>query len=191
MWLWNKQPQHFPNSAGRTAYGGHWPATQALQGRAAEAAYLAYLGALTAALQSLAPASAGDSLSPISNAGIGAGEIRAWRCWRYHDGALFSMTRNDKWIPGVPMTGDVGFGRRDGLGFGVHTWKSRAGAAHYAGLYPDHCLIVGQVDLWGEIVEHDTGYRAQYAAIVSLDAISGAQWMRYARLTRARKMLRI
>ena len=188
MWFRNLQRgQPGLHSGRRAAHGRDRPPDPPLQGGATEAAYRAYLGALTAALQSLEAADADKPFSSIQDAGIRAGEVRAWRCWRYEHGELFSMARENKWIPGVPMTGNVGFSRVDGIGFGVHAWKSRHDAERYARSYPDRCLVIGQVDLWGELVEHEKGYRARYAAIVSLDKISGPWLMRDARLRRVRK----
>ena len=39
----------------------------------------------------------------------------------------------------------------------------------YINLRPDALLVGGEVYLWGEVAEHEAGYRAEYAAIKSLD----------------------
>ena len=33
-------------------------------------------------------------------------------------------------------------------------------------------LVRGTIKMWGEVVEHDTGYRAEFAKIVSLDEVA-------------------
>jgi hypothetical protein len=36
--------------------------------------------------------------------------------------------------------------------------------------------IQGEVELWGKIIEHETGYRAQFARVVSLFMPKRAKW---------------
>lgn len=86
------------------------------------------------------------------------------------------------------MTGDV---RHE---YGVHAYKTPEQATEYANSYLDHPFsyiwlvwhrqmsgdkkpytppqefVVGSVLLWGEVVEHERGYRAEFAKIASLDA---------------------
>jgi hypothetical protein len=31
------------------------------------------------------------------------------------------------------------------------------------------CLLFGKVKIWGEVVEHEWGYRSQFAKVISLD----------------------
>lgn len=50
---------------------------------------------------------------------------------------------------------------------GVHAWKTLDGAKEYAGGIME--VVIGRVELWGEVVEHERGYRAEFAAIKSLD----------------------
>jgi len=49
---------------------------------------------------------------------------------------------------------------------GVYAFKERSGISSL-GMSSAH--VVGEVELWGEIVEHEIGYRAEYARIRSLD----------------------
>lgn len=32
-------------------------------------------------------------------------------------------------------------------------------------------LVCGRVKMWGEVIEHEEGYRAEYAKVIALDAI--------------------
>lgn len=108
----------------------------------------------------------------IENSGIRAGEITACRCWWHRDGRLFSVYMYDcEWLPNTPMVGDVF------IGHGVHGFKDRTDLFMYTTLalfsknvfskYNE--LVTGTVSMWGEMVEHERGYRAQYAKIISLD----------------------
>lgn len=107
----------------------------------------------------------------VEDDGIKAGEIIAMRCWWADGDLLRSIYRRDvEWLPDGPMYGDVT------AGFGVHAFKHVDDLLAYA--YESlsytcrECtpayLITGKVALWGEIVEHEKGYRAEYAKIISI-----------------------
>lgn len=103
---------------------------------------------------------------PVENAGIRAGEITAWRCWRLNKGFLQSAHVETVWAPGEVMEGTV----PDHGVEGVNAWKTKSGALTYG---VGVCDIIGSVLLWGEVVEHEKGYRAQYAKIASIDDVIG------------------
>lgn len=48
---------------------------------------------------------------------------------------------------------------------GIHAWRFKPWAYAYSG----GVRVLGRVKLWGQIVEHQDGYRAQYAKITWLD----------------------
>ena len=124
---------------------------------------------------------------PIPNAGIRTGEISATRCWRLIDDRLHSTYKTEYiWEPDSPMIGDV---RQE---YGVHAFKDITYVIEYAheithwdwmwGLdnaalefeaTPPPIIVIGTVNLWGEIVEHDRGYRAEFAKIKTLDSVVG------------------
>jgi hypothetical protein len=86
--------------------------------------------------------------------------------------ALVSAHRPDVWIPGIPMEGDVNvFVHNDAGGAGIYAFDTVERAvkeAHHQDLMG--CLrILGAVKLWGEVIEHEHGYRAQYGKPASLD----------------------
>jgi hypothetical protein len=113
----------------------------------------------------------------IPNEGVRVGEIIGWRVWRVsRSGFLHSGHKDNRWIPGEPMEGDV---RK----WGVYAVKE-------PGRYLNKCiedydpfrniwdkgpfdreiapycgLAVGRVRLYGTVVEHEHGYRAQYAMV--------------------------
>jgi hypothetical protein len=98
---------------------------------------------------------------------IRAGEIKAYRVWRSRptidrdSWILASVSMGTIWRPGVPMDGDVdGYHRA-----GVFAFKDLKSAQEWALAddfrYP--VTVVGEVDMWGLVMEHERGYRAQYA----------------------------
>ena len=88
---------------------------------------------------------------------------REWRARRTPQGVrLVSLYTCVEWEPGHPMTGDplaqAGF-MEPYTPFGVYAWR-----------YPNFswgdkkdAFVQGTVYLWGTVVEHVHGYRAQYA----------------------------
>lgn len=101
------------------------------------------------------------------------GEVVGWRCWRkmHNDGKLRSaFVGNADWsggavIGGAPVTRIVA---------GVHAWKTLRQAKWYArdvaiwprsGRRPPFDVVIGKVLLWGDIIEHKKGYRAQYGRV--------------------------
>lgn len=99
---------------------------------------------------------------------VKAGEIVGWRAWLIKNGPggyrLSSVAAPADWRPGQPMRGTP---TPDGSA-GVHAWKTRQQAEQYA---RGDDIVVGQVELWGKVIEHELGYRAEYGAIKSLDAL--------------------
>lgn len=107
-------------------------------------------------------------LKPIEHGGMKLGEIIGYRVWRIVDGGyLKSCSAETVWAPGETIEGDIG---NDGHGLGVHAWKSKSLMLQYGGYHKDRCAI-GSIRMWGEIVEHDRGYRSQYASILSIDDV--------------------
>ena len=50
---------------------------------------------------------------------------------------------------------------------GIYAYKSVLMLHNYGS--PEKGSVTGTVDLWGEVYEHEHGYRAQFAAIASID----------------------
>ena len=105
--------------------------------------------------------------------GIRAGDIIAYRAWRVFeernwkrqaDYRLHSVHREDYvWHPEQPASGDVRF-------HGIYSFKQVIRTHDQYG-YPtrDGPFLFGSVKIWGEIVEHEDGYRSEFARIASLD----------------------
>ncbi len=101
--------------------------------------------------------------------GFHIGELIAYRIWRIGHNRLASLN-GYVWKPGTngPAHGvDVGSG-------GYYAFKELSGALELSGGRHSsrhgrrHSYAVGKVSLWGEIVEHEFGYRAQFAKIIEL-----------------------
>ena len=126
-------------------------------------------GAITGVTISVGSVHASSDPVPIPeivDMGIKAGEVTAYRCWDLRDdGFLCSCVQpNCVWFPGEPMEGDPFDSRARA---GVYAFKSVLDLHEYGKRGPKS--ITGMVDMWGEIVEHEHGYRAQYAAVSWID----------------------
>lgn len=126
---------------------------------------------------------------PLKREGIIPGEIIGYRCWRIEDGLLRSVYQTDVWAPRAVLEGrELG----DWDSRGIHAWKDPA-SKHYhdyirSYLNPNDdpfysmillgsskarndrpAMATGTVFLWGDVVEHERGYRAEFARVRSLD----------------------
>jgi hypothetical protein len=114
---------------------------------------------------------------------IVTGEIIGWRAWRVKPSWFSSATQRDsvrllsctldvEWKPGVPFQAERKPTDYDASGFspGVHAWKSFKQALSYSDPTAacGESRIIGEVELWGEVVEHEDGYRAEFAQIKSI-----------------------
>lgn len=179
-------------------YGGYRKASASAHGSAAQQSSLnAFSRAMLTQQQALYRTAYGADTAepprPIEYAGIRAGEITAWRCWRLEQRLyLRSAIMDTVWAPGEVMTGVLA----DGYGnAGVHGWKTQSGVLSYGlsfavdSAYRAGCpVVIGRIHLWGEVVEHERGYRGEYAKIISLDCIIGLKWRGLKRLRKLREM---
>ena len=108
----------------------------------------------------------------VKHEGIRAGEIVAYRAWRVivpglfrsGDDLLHSVHMRDYvWHPDEPASGDV-------RAHGIYSFRDviRSGDDYGYG-NGDGPLLYGKVKIWGEVVEHEAGYRSQFGKIASLD----------------------
>jgi hypothetical protein len=115
-----------------------------------------------------------ESARTLKHDGIRVGEIIAYRAWRViepswwgqrGDDLLHSVFRRDYvWHPDQPASGDV---RTHGIYSFRDVIRCKEDYGYTAGR--DGPLMFGKVKIWGEIVEHEAGYRSEFAKIVSLD----------------------
>jgi hypothetical protein len=94
------------------------------------------------------------------------GEIIAYRFWRYHRGYLKSASTDYLWMPRKIATIRENEKIEDYGSRGVHAFKDTEGMIlnSYEGE-----IVFGTVKLWGDVIEYEKGYHAEFASIVSLD----------------------
>src|SRR6266487_4394768 len=109
----------------------------------------------------------------LKHEGIRVEEIIAYRAWRVVEPS-WSRTGDDRlhsvfvkdyvWPPDEPASGDV-------KTHGIYSFQDVICAREEYGYSPlgSGQLLFGKVKIWGEIVEHEAGYRSQFGKIVSLD----------------------
>ena len=107
---------------------------------------------------------------PVKKDGTQFGEITGWRMWRIYQGSLKAYSQDALWVHGVPMQAKkVPDHKHEGI------WafkdKERAYKKMLTGGHLGEDAVYGKVRLWGQIVEHEHGYRAEYALIESLEDI--------------------
>jgi len=138
-------------------------AQQALQLAQQQAAYLAqYLA------QSEAPR------ITLEDAGISAGEIVGHRIWRADKwGFLKSMAMSTIWPPDEPLHCSEELNAWNGCG--VHAFKRQTDVLTEYGLSGGDYDIraVGQVLLWGTVIEHENGYRAEWGRVLTINHLLG------------------
>ncbi len=102
---------------------------------------------------------------------VRAGEIIAYRAWRvineswFGDDRLHSVAmRNYVWQLDKPASGDV-------RSHGIYSFRDviQSNEEYGYDIPGSEPLLFGKVKIWGEIVEHEAGYRSEFGKIVSLD----------------------
>jgi hypothetical protein len=115
--------------------------------------------------------------------GIKTGEVTGWRAWqlKYGGRILASVTAPCRWDPGKTVTGDVDSWPGMVRG-GVYAWDClELAIAETIKMHRRWHLgptgvafVVGSVHLFGDVVTHVRGYRAEAARIAGFDYI---QWV--------------
>lgn len=157
----NNQLQGIPN--------GNWPTPSQIHSNTASGTGISNYGAVAlhyAALSQHQAQSFADN-KPVERAGIKVGEIIAYRIWLIKDGYLESYSAERIWAPEEKMSGKPSDNGMDG----IWAFKDK-GRAIKKMLETSTSSVYGSVKLWGKVVEHELGYRAEYAKIISLDDIS-------------------
>ena len=95
------------------------------------------------------------------HSGFQFGKLVAYRIWRIDRNRLISLSAGYVWKPGTNGPADVDV-------YGFYAFKELSGALEMSGGDRSYSYAVGKVSLWGEIVEHKFGYRAQFAKIIEL-----------------------
>jgi hypothetical protein len=104
---------------------------------------------------------------------IRAGEIIGWRVWKLCHGLLQSVVVSFTWHPGVFERSSCILYGHNNLGYHAFRDKEQAERETSMQAYWLPCVI-GSVAMWGEVIEHENGWRSEYAAVRSLIKITGA-----------------
>jgi hypothetical protein len=96
-----------------------------------------------------------------------AGPILGWRLWRTtQDGTLMSLYNDVVWPTGTPLRANP---KNPGEGVYALKDRTRLDGRGYTLTADQSGMVVGQVALWGTVIEHERGYRAQYAYPALID----------------------
>lgn len=148
----------------------------AVQGSSSQAQYLALqqaqLARLLAAQQAVLTGGTGGTFigaepEPVKDTGIRAGEITGWRAWLVNPhGFLTSLSAKRVWAPHEPMDTETLQGD-----LGIHSFKTLSRLLEFVATFTSLQAVLGQVELWGDVIEHEIGYRSEHAAIISLEHV--------------------
>src|SRR5215469_8400115 len=131
----------------------------------------------------------------LRHEGVRVGEIIACRAWRVitpgwvrsGDDRLHSVYMRDyAWHPDEPASGDV-------RTHGIYSFRDAIRAKYeYTSTtsIDDGPLLFGQIKIWGEVVEHEVGYRSQFGRIVSLDYGDRKLLEKFRKIYRVNQVLR-
>jgi hypothetical protein len=101
---------------------------------------------------------------------IRAGEIIGWRVWKLFNGLLHSTIVAYTWRPGVFERSEAKEGGP--CNFGYHAFRDKEQAEREAATHWSP-IVVGSIAMWGEVIEHEYGWRSEYAAVRSIIKIIG------------------
>jgi|SRR5690348_13792016 len=139
----------------------------------------------------------GTPVKPVEKLPLEVGEIIGWRAWRLaRNGLLQSIAHDNIWLPGEIMghnDDDSTIKINDHGASGVYAFSNRSYALKDTQFANTPNLVFGSVRLWGTVIEHEYGYRAEFAAVHSIDAVNvgdGHWWKRKTETTAALTALR-
>lgn len=143
----------------------------------------------------------------VPYAGVRAGELIGYRMWfETDDNQLCSWAHRFIWEPDATIHGDVNACVNDNIFnpiFGgtysffnddrIEAELSEVKPTNFPFLgfifnrpTPINAVVIGTIKMWGEVIEHEHGYRAEYAKINTLDRVIG-----YADLDTLRQRYRV
>lgn len=144
---------------------GNWSPAAANHGSAGDATYYRAAIALEDARERAREARRQTEESTGVDGEIIYGALIGWRNWKVdaEQCLLKSPYKETLWPLGEPMW--AGLPEKSPLlGSGIYAYKTKRQAMENKNIY-----VVGSVWLWGEIVEHERGYRAEFASMRSID----------------------
>lgn len=125
----------------------------------------------------------------IKNDGIKLGEIVAYRCWIIRNGFLYSTAAERAWAPDEIMKAGTHHLRE---GLGVFAYKEMSLVIQNFGAFiVGEGMAFGSIEIWGEIIEHELGYRAEFAKIRSIDFINDYHTLKPVDLNQLRVLYKV
>ena len=119
---------------------------------------------------------------------IRTGEITGYRVWRANNTRLRSLVMGHVWTPNAIEMVDYPLPLPWGYGYGFHAFKTLELAEHEMEIgeanYLCSDLVMGEVEMWGEVIEHALGYRSRYVKITKLHRMMSLPRRRIVRLFR-------
>lgn len=183
--------------------GGYWISNQATSGYTSYGAGASNVG--TQGSIGFTIGSIGNATAPpsIEEAGIRAGEIIGYRAWHLVNGILRSVFVDFSWNPeGVGQaqydcydywpTKSKNRIPLERHGVGYHAFKSLKEVKDTYNYPKDgNPVVLGQVAMWGDVLEHERGWKSEYAKVHSIIGFGGmpklfAPW-KYVSLARLRR----
>jgi hypothetical protein len=116
--------------------------------------------------------------------------IRAWRIWRVSDDSVLeSPIYGDRWMPGQAFTADCPNHLQPAVacGCGVYAVTTRERAlewAEWARASLPYRVVLGTVQLWGRVLPHLAGYRAERAYPYALELLEDEPELEHSLRTR-------
>ena len=86
------------------------------------------------------------------------GELVGWRAWKFENGQLKSPYRDQLWKPNATIKADSKPSESRG---GIYAHKTRDRLEQQESDW----TLIGTVLLWGDVVEHEHGYRGEFAKL--------------------------
>lgn len=129
------------------------------------------------------PVSFDTPTEPLKNTGIVVGEVIGWRIWsvrRFGGLHLRSFSMESIWDFDVPMNGEPSDYGCSGV-WAFKEMKNAMGKYNQCNRIIKNAFIMGSVKMWGKIVEHELGYRAEFARIASLNIYDNEDELRQLR----------
>jgi hypothetical protein len=103
---------------------------------------------------------------------IRAGEIIGWRFWKLCNGLLYSVFVPYIWRPDVFERSSSKQGGFKNPGY--HAFRDKEQAERETSIHARWWpCVIGSVAMWGEVIEHQRGWRSEYAAVRSIIKITG------------------
>ncbi len=105
----------------------------------------------------------------VPHEGVRAGEVIGWRYWIIDalSGTFYirSVYGDQWWKPEEVVEEKGSFTVANG--YGIHAYKEQTSL--FDVLSPGSCIAVGTISMWGEVVEHENGWRSSKAKLRSIE----------------------